>query len=133
MNCSSRGPEHHLTTNERRQTQRFPLALQLRYHASSPASSASPSLTGAGRTENISKCGLLFRRVGNLEVGSHIVLEVDLAPETEWRAIEALCFRLGDPEQPFCGGSRNWPVQAQSPLQTGWTVRRSRCLITSGA
>src|SRR6516225_1124419 len=76
MNCSSRGPEHHLTTNERRQTQRFPLALQLRYHASSPAS---PSLTGAGRTENISRCGLLFRCVGNLEVGSHIVLEVDLA------------------------------------------------------
>ena len=65
-----------MTTNERRQTQRFPLALQLRYHASSPAS---PSLTGAGRTENISRCGLLFRCVGNLEVGSHIVLEVDLA------------------------------------------------------
>ena len=65
-----------LTTNERRQRHRFPLALRLRYHASSPAS---PSLTGTRHMENISRCGLLFRCVGNLELGSHIALEVDLA------------------------------------------------------
>jgi hypothetical protein len=78
MNCLCCAPGARLTTNERRRRQRFPLELGLRYHAAAPASSA---VTGMGRTENISSCGLLFRCAVNLEVGSHIALEVDL-PET---------------------------------------------------